>query len=716
MRKLSGRAWRFLSNDRTLSALATLAVLVLLAGLLHRTLQASRGLTALEGVSAITCDRAAGRVLVAARGEVWILDESGRTLGHLHDRGGERAALSRVSSIAVAEDGAFWVVEPPRHAVHRFTADGAFDHTVVAGPDHVQRIAAVLPLADGEFALADTVGHALRVYDADGAVLAERNFSAPNDFMPIDGGFALLETGSSQVLAFDPRLEPLPIPAHLVGIPFASSVFVLDTDDRGALYFNACPEESRCRILKYRPETNQTQQVAADLWLAGYDPRDPSFDFCTTSDGRVLTVSQTFRAIVEYRGTHDPAAPRPRKLARKAVASGVDTGSGLHISLFGDAAFRAWLTRGWDQRRVLERHLAQGRTGLGILLALLLAAYSGQRLLGASRRAALRRRLPLLWRQILHPDLPTMARAALPSFGAALLLLLIVLPLAARFGTIEVLVMVLLSNRWIRRLAPVENIASARSAATARRAFELQAGREAARTFPEIQAIVPEAASFAAPVRGKSSDPAIDNPDLEPDVGNIDADVFELVDLLEGRLHLIAFGGGRLIWFPCNFTGRPTGVLHVAEPLACSLSASTDNLVQLPGLWLSSVHPTLVSHLSTRPILRSATKLCEECGQQVPTELELRCQHYRDVRKLALTLTLVLPGLGHLVLRKYRRGRWLSFAAVLLLGRILYIALPMAMDTLPFHPLRLALPLVLLILLWWKSWHEVRLQLRFRSS
>ncbi len=94
---------------------------------------------------------------------------------------------------------------------------------------------------------------------------------------------------------------------------------------------------------------------------------------------------------------------------------------------------------------------------------------------------------------------------------------------------------------------------------------------------------------------------------------------------------------------------------------------------------------------------------------------DARCKHYRDVRKPALTLTSLLPGLGHLALRKFRRGRWLAFAAVLLLGRLLYVALPMAMETLPFHPLRLFLPILLYALLWWKSLREVRDQLRARG-
>ncbi len=84
----------------------------------------------------------------------------------------------------------------------------------------------------------------------------------------------------------------------------------------------------------------------------------------------------------------------------------------------------------------------------------------------------------------------------------------------------------------------------------------------------------------------------------------------------------------------------------------------------------------------------------------------------RVIRKVARVV--LLPGLGHLALRKYRRGRWLAFAAVLLLGRLLYVALPMAMATLPFKPMRFFLPLVLYALLWWKSLREVREQLRAR--
>ncbi len=55
--------------------------------------------------------------MVAARGQVWIQGEDGRTLGHLRDSGGGRASLSGVSSIAVAEDGGIWVVEPPHGPV-----------------------------------------------------------------------------------------------------------------------------------------------------------------------------------------------------------------------------------------------------------------------------------------------------------------------------------------------------------------------------------------------------------------------------------------------------------------------------------------------------------------------------------------------------------------------------------------------------------------------
>ena len=38
---------------------------------------------------------------------------------------------------------------------------------------------------------ADTVGHALRVYDPSGAILAERTFTAPNDFLTIETAFGL---------------------------------------------------------------------------------------------------------------------------------------------------------------------------------------------------------------------------------------------------------------------------------------------------------------------------------------------------------------------------------------------------------------------------------------------------------------------------------------------------------------------------------------------
>ncbi len=267
-------------------------ILALLAGFLHRTLQASRRLAALETVSALACDKTSGRVLIAARGQVWILDEDGRTLSQLRDSGGARASLSGVSSIAVAGDGGVWVVEPPRHAVHRFAPDGRFDQTVVEGPEHVLRMASVLPLAGGGFALADTVGHALRIYDDGGTVLAERELIWPNDFLGIDGGFVLVETGKRRVRAFDRRLEPLPVPAWLAQLPLASAVFEIDADDGGALFFNACPEETECQVVRYVPtkggtrgEAGEARLVAADLWLAGYDPRDPSFDFCTTSDG-----------------------------------------------------------------------------------------------------------------------------------------------------------------------------------------------------------------------------------------------------------------------------------------------------------------------------------------------------------------------------------------------------------------------------------------------
>lgn len=244
-------------------------------------------------------------------------------------------------------------------------------------------------------------------------------------------------------------------------------------------------------------------------------------------------------------------------------------------------------------------------------------------------------------------------------------------------------------------------------------AFELYLGDGAARPLPISVAARAEAASFAAlappaPALGDGADPIIESfPDL-------DEDRFAVTSFLEGELHLVAFGERRLLWYPCQLGGKPRGPIRVA---ACrpTPKAPADGRLVLPGGTLFGVAPELVALLSATPRLGPAEVLCEECGREIAVDPEHRCRHYRVRRRLATVLAAVLPGLGHLALRQYQRGRWLAVAAGLLLSRLLYLGLPVVLGTLPPRPLNFVLPAGLYALAIRISWTEVRARLRETS-
>ncbi len=130
--------------------------------------------------------------------------------------------------------------------------------------------------------------------------------------------------------------------------------------------------------------------------------------------------------------------------------------------------------------------------------------------------------------------------------------------------------------------------------------------------------------------------------------------------------------------------------------------------LDLPTGKLVSVAPELVGRLGTAPKLGDAEELCAVCGREIVADPARRCPHHRFRPRLARTLAALVPGLGHLAVGRYQRGRWLLLAAALLASRILYLAAPMWIGSLPFNPIYYVVPLSLYVVVWWISFSEIR--------
>lgn len=618
--------------------------------------------------------------------------------------------------MTAGEDGSVWVVESLAARLHRFlpVAKGTgtslvFDSTVLEGERTIHGPAGVLPLTGGGFVLADTLSHELRLYDARGKLLKKRALSYPNSPLALkDGGFAIVVTGKSRLQAFDDDLRDLTLPPALQEIELRDSVYTVDMDD-GNVYWNSCPDFTRCALLRKRGGGGPLEVVGADHWLAGYDETDPAYSFCVTSDGRRLSASQTLGAVVEYSGALAKDARPPAGVTWDQVWNGFDTGTGLRMTVFGDEEHRSWVEQGRRERRVLLHRRSLAHRGLGTFLALLMLVFLVGRMVG--RQGGLATTLwhvSAVFRNVLWPDRTAFVRWALPgvlvwAVAAAVGLALVKLAWA---GTVELLALAVVTGFVMPHALSARRLAEGRSAATAWEAFALYLSPTSAQPLPRSVTIEPQLASFAAPPASArlsgGAETILENL-VEAAGSGLDA-----ASVLEGGLYLLAWGERRLVYYPCQLGGKPRGTIRVAAALPRPEEDSEARYLDLGDRRFVGVHAALVGRLGPRPKLGELEELCQICGREVVAEPRERCSHQRPPSRLALALAVLFPGLGHLAARRYQRGRWLAVAGGLLLSRILYLAVPMLLGSLPFQPFLFVVPGALYAVVWWISLSEIR--------
>ncbi len=647
-------------GKRLQNALAAV-VLLAVAALLWTAIDASRKLTELQLVTRISCDRAGGRVLISGRGGVRVVDESGASRGALVDRDGRPVTLDGFNTAAAGPDGKVWVLESRQGNLHRFVPgvkaeeDLTLEATVRLGEGTLRGPSGLLPLANGRVVIVDTVGKELRLHGADGKLLHKRAVDYPNSPLRLDsGGFALVVTGDRKLRAFDDDLRPMDLEGELGRLNVRGSFYDVDVDGSGTVYWNSCRSFSHCSVLRRAPGESDAEVVGADDWLAGYDDTDPAYFFCATSDGRVLSASQTFGAVVQYTGAL-AEGPRPADLSWVYLAD-----------------------------KMLGRHG-------GVRTTLTHAATVGRRVLWPDRGAL------VLWAL---PGVAVWAVAAVSGF---------LLYEQKWIGKADLLALVIVTGFLVPKVLSARKLAQRRSPEAAAQAYELYLSSVAAHPLPPSATFTPKLASFAAPPDSGWVGEGLEAI-LEEAVA-VDGNPLEIASVLEGELFLVAWGERRLVWFPSQLGGKPRGRIRIAAVLPRPTpgeSGAAPAHLDLPTGQLVGVAAALVERLGTAPKLGGVEELCAVCGREIVADPSRRCPHHRFRPRLARTLAVLLPGLGHLTVGRYQRGRWLLLAAALLVSRMLYLAAPMWIGSLPFEALFYVVPLSLYAVVWWISFSEIR--------
>jgi hypothetical protein len=615
-----------------------------------------------------------GRVLVGAGREVVLTDERGATLGTLAWR------FEDVSSVSFARDGSPLVCDAGRRQLVRFQPDGTGGR-VIPLDDAPRLTFEAVDLGDGYF-IADTMRHEVRVTDARGATLRKRQVRYPNaaeleSTAPLR--VALVSTGAAKAFLYDvATLEVVPSPvfaalrdARARGTA-RRELFELAVLPDGRLIGADCRDTlGECTIV--RVGEGSLERIADTLPFVAPQPETTEGllgvgELAIASDGALLVASPRLGVVLRFENPADGFCQRcdASELPEqgdvwKLQAAPLLWANGTRVSIFGDAALQARFAAIRDARASvaqLERLGRYGAMGLGTLLLLGLFL---SRQAGAAESA--QSRLNRVWNEIARPNLR--------AYGVAAGIVALALALGTAAG-------VVLSGPGVgfavgavcaflaSRLVAAPLLARRLDAATARRAWKLHSPLAAGEPLCWVAFAVPRRGVAALAAQAREASGADDTVDL--------------LESLTPRLTLLARTDQRLVAVKTSMLGAPQ------EPM---LSVDLETGLETPpsSLELQTVRFARTWRLpsSTGPGVQAfgeaARWLCQTCQQSYGS-----CAHREAALAGPIGLSLLLPGLGHLVTGDLGKARALLLVATGLLLQAVGTWLPQFVGTLPEAP------------------------------
>lgn len=698
-------------------------LVVSLLGLVGISVYGARAEMSVRGVSALHVDR--GRVFIGVARKVLVADEAGRRLGVLSSVGGDPWLFDDPSGVTVDEGGRIFVADAGRHEIVRFDPDFSRG-TVIARSS--TRFGFELEVLGDKLVVGDTMAHELRLVGPSGETQLSRKIMYPNGLSRLRNGppaepkarmeevLLLAATGRREVLALDHSLKPLSIPsvqalnAYLArgGTGPSSFRHLLDLSvgEDNALCASLCRTTSgECTLVRVSPDGTRIDPVA-DLGFVLPDPTNPVDDFLQvletgfTSRGNLLVASPRLSSVFVFEG---PAGPLPggfceqcttEELERngasveKLVQEGVTWTNGVRISLFGDAELRNTFIGIRKARQFYFRLQRAGQAGaivvaLGLLVALFLLRQTG-----AISAPKVQARLNEVWSKLIRPEAGNLAAVGSVIAGAALLG---AVAGAITIGTAGALGGAAVGGLIAARIRASPILLRRRDPRRAREAFDLYLGSSAARP---IRLLEGEQVVWASYAIQRQSRRQLGAEVLE--ASRVD-DPIELLEHLVPRLSLVVCTTERLFVVATSIIGAPLddvqawvreGEARVAPPVAPGrlliLQGAALTEFEMPARAEGAASSTDVSIRCLRSMF-----LCRNCSEVVGT-----CPHGVRHVPAALALTAVLPGLGHLVQRRWGAARITVIVALGFLIQAYQFWEPQHWGVVPSNPWEYGKPLL----------------------